>query len=364
MSVTWVPGDGWGLVGEGVVGWLSPQWGPDAVRESYRRLGEFWELAGALEDAATGPYALLGFGLTATPDREVTQPAGRLTVVAAGVRVCAASATDELRLAGSVDAPSQGELARVTTVEVGTGAEPHFPVDGGIVACGGLCWTASDAVLGEPVDSGSPPSAPDGGDAKPVPTSSTSAPSPASTEVNPFVGMWGHTTALSVEAAAVRAVPEPAAPAKPADPAKPAEPAKASEPEFTPPKIAPAPELTLVGRLDDDPDASGFGLAVIGATRVRITGTVVIGRSPSALLGEECALLRVKSPERGISRNHAVLRVLAGSVVASDLASNNGTRLRSPGRPDVELTTIPVPVHDGDVLDLGEGVEVMLIGLP
>lgn len=123
--------------------------------------------------------------------------------------------------------------------------------------------------------------------------------------------------------------------------------------------------MTLVAPPGDDIDDLSCGRAVAGPVGVDILGTVVIGRAPAAIPGEDCQLLRVPSPERGISRSHVLLRVVADEVVALDLGSLGGTRLRRGGLPPMPLRADrPIPVHDGDELDLGEGIIVSLIGLP
>jgi hypothetical protein len=59
------------------------------------------------------------------------------------------------------------------------------------------------------------------------------------------------------------------------------------------------------------------------------------------------------------------LKVRRGTVVALDLGSNNGTRLRRGAGAEVELsTTVWTAVRSGDLLDLGEGIVVSLVDLP
>lgn len=130
-------------------------------------------------------------------------------------------------------------------------------------------------------------------------------------------------------------------------------------------KSASAAEQTLDPVSEETPRRPVYGRAVTREASVDIVGTVVIGRAPAAIRGEDCRLLRVASPERTISRSHVVLRVANGVVTARDLGSHNGTMLCRAGRtPERVGADQPSTVHDGDVLDLGEGVRVVLAELP
>jgi len=207
---------------------------------------------------------------------------------------------------------------------------------------------------------------------------------------NPFSALWGHTMKLSVEQAAIRHLgtdaDQPAVPETPPPPVpeeepprdEPVGPSGSSDPSDPPSgQTLPEPialqvpgkpgqpiDSTLMIEVDEDESSDGFGRAVVGGKDVEIHDTVVIGRAPIPRPGEECTLLRVESPDRSISRSHMLLRVVGDQVVAIDLGSNNGTKLLRPGQPDQMVTNTPVPVHDGDTLDLGESVQVRLVGLP
>ncbi|MCL2736384.1 MAG: FHA domain-containing protein [Propionibacteriaceae bacterium] len=193
-------------------------------------------------------------------------------------------------------------------------------------------------------------------------------------EPNPFSALWGHTMKLSVDNAAIRHLPSEDEAASPhsstPDPAEPEPVDEALADEALPKegrlRIHPQPggsiEATLTAEVDEEPE--GYGRILVGEVIVEITGTVIIGRSPAPVAGEPCTLLRVVSPERSISRSHAIVRIQNGRVVAADLDSNNGTMLLRPGMPPQVLTAAPVVVHDGDVLDLGEGLPIQLVDLP
>jgi len=245
----------------------------------------------------------------------------RATVMAAGAAIRAAAAADGLRLTGRVETPSQADIVGLRTVDLGqVGDGPALVVVGGIVACGGLHWdvAARDGTV--------------------------------SAEPNPFTAMWAQGMAGSVELAAVRQGSDTGV-------AKPVEP--------MPRPLRRSAEVTLTAPPLDESADDTYGRAVAGHVSVDIVGTIVIGRAPTPIPGEACQVLRVPSPERSISRNHVVLRIVDGDVVALDLGSSNGTRLSGPGRSPVDVSAVrPIPVRHGDVLDLGEGVTVSLIGLP
>ncbi len=273
---------------------------------------------------------------------------------------------------------------------------PGMPLTDGVAQCGGLAWGDASVPGG---NSGSVSPVQAVRVAAPVAEPPQPRPTPNPREVsasNPFADLWGHTMRRPVEAAAVRHVrdhdrpddEEPAdstpgaavvervsvvgsAPTAPLHPVP--EPQQAPQVESVPPARAPAQrpqrigDATLVTAIVDEPsDLDDYGRAVSqDGEQVEIRGTVVIGRSPSGIPGEDCQLLRVPSPDRSVSRNHAVLRVVDGLVVGGDLGSNNGTMLIRLGQSAVPLPKDPPRrLRHGDVLDLGLGCTVRLVGLP
>ncbi|WP_438354536.1 FHA domain-containing protein [Microbacterium sp. CJ88] len=96
--------------------------------------------------------------------------------------------------------------------------------------------------------------------------------------------------------------------------------------------------------------------------------TVVIGRRPRStrVSGTDLPhLVAVDSPEQDISRSHLELRVEGDAILATDLHTTNGTTLRRPGSEPVRLhpgeQTVVVA---GDLLDLGDGIEVTIEEVP
>jgi hypothetical protein len=97
---------------------------------------------------------------------------------------------------------------------------------------------------------------------------------------------------------------------------------------------------------------------------VLLDRTVIIGRRPgsSRASGAEMPhLIGVDSPQQDISRNHVEVRAEGDSILATDLQTTNGTTLLRQGAVPTRLhpgeATIVVA---GDVLDLGDGVTVVI----
>lgn len=93
--------------------------------------------------------------------------------------------------------------------------------------------------------------------------------------------------------------------------------------------------------------------------------TILVGRSPQAkLAGRRDAprLLTVVSPNHDISRTHLQISPADWEVVVTDLHSTNGTLLIRPGQPESErlLPGEPVKVYPGCVIDLGDGVTILV----
>ncbi|WP_106816246.1 FHA domain-containing protein [Microbacterium timonense] len=100
---------------------------------------------------------------------------------------------------------------------------------------------------------------------------------------------------------------------------------------------------------------------------ITLDRTVVIGRRPRStrVSGTDLPhLVAVDSPQQDISRSHVELRVEGESIVATDLHTTNGTTLLRAGADPVRLHpgegTVVVP---GDILDLGDGITVVVEGI-
>ncbi|MFC7465889.1 FHA domain-containing protein [Brachybacterium sp. GCM10030252] len=92
--------------------------------------------------------------------------------------------------------------------------------------------------------------------------------------------------------------------------------------------------------------------------------TAIIGRRPRAsrVSGNDVPqLITVPSPQQDISRSHLELRLEGWHVVAVDLGATNGTTLHRAGTDPVRLRPREgVVLHDGDRLDLGDGVHLLM----
>lgn len=92
--------------------------------------------------------------------------------------------------------------------------------------------------------------------------------------------------------------------------------------------------------------------------------SAIIGRRPRASrvsVHDVPQLITVPSPQQDISRSHLELRLEGWHVVALDLGTTNGTTLHREGADPLRLRPREgVVLHEGDVLDLGDGVQLRM----
>lgn len=386
-GVTWYPGAGWGVVGPQAFAWLSPAWAWAEVASLHALLAANSTPDHVVAFLESQGLADRGFALVSNGQRRV------LLTVGVPARATGGGGVRDLKgargRAEACDLPD-GWSAAVGECE----SAPGLPLADGVTQCGGLAWGIDAAVaeVGQepapPADSVPPPPAPNH-HPQPVPEP------PDLSEANPFADLWGQTMRRPVEAAAVRHVRDhdrpdddgstdtprlpgtepasgigsaPIAPLPPSPAPRDAALADPVRPARVPAQRArPVGDATLITALvDEASDLDGFGRVVsVDGAQVEIRGTVVIGRAPSGLSDEACQTLRVPSPDRSVSRNHVVLRVMDGLVFGCDLGSNNGTTLVRHGQSAVPLPQDPPRrLRHGDVLDLGLGCTVRLVGLP
>lgn len=131
-----------------------------------------------------------------------------------------------------------------------------------------------------------------------------------------------------------------------------------------PPNIGPNPDPNTGPPAKPPPRPSWGRLVLSTGDVVDLDGTVILGRAPSASRGADGRLPRlheVDSPNQEISRSHLEISVGDGVLRGRDLGSSNGTVLQRPGQLPAPL---PVergePLYPGDVLDLGEGLQVRI----
>lgn len=106
-------------------------------------------------------------------------------------------------------------------------------------------------------------------------------------------------------------------------------------------------------------------LAVLKASTGQVSeldGVVLVGRAPSAQpTDHDPALMTVPSPSQDISRTHLRFSAVQWEIVVTDLHSTNGTVLIRRGEAPVRmLPGEPVVVGIGAVVDLGDGVTVLI----
>jgi FHA domain len=99
-------------------------------------------------------------------------------------------------------------------------------------------------------------------------------------------------------------------------------------------------------------------------TSAELDRPVLIGRAPSPDRSSSRAprLMTVPSPNHDISRTHLEVAPDDWQIVVTDLNSTNGTILVRPGRGDPQQLAPgePVPVPVGSVMELGDGVSVLI----
>ena len=108
-------------------------------------------------------------------------------------------------------------------------------------------------------------------------------------------------------------------------------------------------------------------LAVLRASdgsSAQLDRPVLIGRAPSTDRSDNRAprLMTVPSPNHDISRTHLEVAPDGWQIVATDLNSTNGTILIRPGGVDRQQLAAgeAVPVQVGSVVELGDGVSVLI----
>jgi hypothetical protein len=112
---------------------------------------------------------------------------------------------------------------------------------------------------------------------------------------------------------------------------------------------------------------AGPVLAVLRASdgsTAEVDRPVLIGRAPSGDLSSSRSprLMPVPSPNHDISRTHLEVAPDDWQIVVTDLNSTNGTVLVRPGTVDRQQLAPgePVPVQLGSVMELGDGVSVLI----
>ncbi|THG33492.1 FHA domain-containing protein [Naasia lichenicola] len=124
----------------------------------------------------------------------------------------------------------------------------------------------------------------------------------------------------------------------------------------------------LLRSIADAPEENLAAATLVLSTgeRLPITGTILIGRSPSILYayGDEPRLVTLDVGMTDISRNHLEVRLDGDQVLMRDMGSTNGTLLTRAGTPTVRLPSeAPIVGFPGDVFELGGALTVTIVGV-
>jgi hypothetical protein len=116
------------------------------------------------------------------------------------------------------------------------------------------------------------------------------------------------------------------------------------------PQLVPRPVLAVLRSSD--------------GTTADVDRAVLIGRAPSAQRSSARAprLMTLPSPGHDISRTHVEVVPEGWQIVVTDLHSTNGTVLVHPGAVDRQqlIPGEPVQVQQGSVVELGDGISVLI----
>lgn len=274
---------------------------------------------------------------------------------------------------GSAHAPATASPAAGRTP---SSAEPD-DVPGSFSHLWADTYLADRAVV--PPSPAAAPSGPGAGSPRPripgpTPTGPTPSPPPSARPAGPAAGDHDGHTMLGPVARADG--PQPTAPPQ----------APAPPPPPSPPPGAPSVLATTCPNSHTNPPqratCRSCGAPVSGPPRqvprpalgrlrfssgevVELTDPVIIGRAPRANQVTDRRLPRLcPIPRDHISGNHLQIRLEGWSVLAVDMHSRNGTLLHRRGEAPLRLPERPLPLHSGDVLDLGHGVWISVEEVP
>lgn len=130
----------------------------------------------------------------------------------------------------------------------------------------------------------------------------------------------------------------------------------------------PGRDADAAAHADLAPAAEPWAVVIPDGTALDLDHPVVFGRRPwraenteQMRIGQQVVHVVVPSPHREISGAHLELSLVDGELRARDLDSTNGTLVVTPDRPPYLLNGgLTTPLRRGDILDLGEGFQVVV----
>lgn len=119
---------------------------------------------------------------------------------------------------------------------------------------------------------------------------------------------------------------------------------------------------------EDSVEAARFALRIGTHPPIPLEVPAYIGRRPSTprIVGARMPrLVMVPSPSREVSGTHVEIRQEGATVVVTDLGSTNGTIVTSGGFPPRGLLQgESVVVGEGSVVDIGDGIRIVVVAAP
>jgi hypothetical protein len=378
MQTTYRPGQWYVIVLPGVLVALPPDVSGDVVARLWERMPHERALATVIDVLA----AQAGGDFTSLPSFVAAVSEGTDLRIALRGEVSARvdTSTDTHEFSGAeVTTWSERFVGGASRVQITVGAaegENELPLQSGVVRAGtvGADFEPADEWAGttpvtdaEPADerAGTTPvtDAEPADDATMSPSEVTLAPS-----AEDFDELWGATVHSVPAVVEGEEVSGPVAPAPEGGDQGDHDGATISVAELRalrqhPPTSADAPTAVL----PVTPGAAGRVRVSTGQV-VTLDRTVIIGRRPRSTRASGANLphlIAVDSPQQDISRSHLEIRPEGDTVVVIDLHTTNGSTLLRAGADPMRLHPgEQTLVLSGDVVDLGDGVEVTFEDLP
>ena len=129
----------------------------------------------------------------------------------------------------------------------------------------------------------------------------------------------------------------------------------AADPPGPAPTPMPVPRPSALPSGPPRPAAPAWRLRGAGGVDVRVDRGTVLGRDPLVDPASGHAAVALADPARSVSKTHALVQVVAGRLVVTDLGSTNGVRIWPLGDGPADIPpNVPTEVPDGATLLLGD----------